>query len=298
MSSYYFVGQSPNNGPGTWTTGTFTSNVTIGGTLSVGGNATFAGITTPTPFKSGSTTVSTVDAGGMVVPAVINTTSFYVAEEFDRTTTSYFVAGTNSLNYNIAIPNGVSAAIFTPSTLGGAYVGTTTATQGGCVVAAQSINIVKSTTINYQWRFSFYVGTLSDATNPYTLVVGGMVLGNATGPGVTPFAGPYISYTHSTNSGRWVLGSATGSVQTTANSTTAVTSGWHTLTISLANGVYTYVVDGATLGTVNDTNLSTSVTNTQGASIGGIVITPTSAFTTARYAAIERCDFYVTGLSR
>lgn len=297
MSSYYFIGDTL-TGPGRWTTGTFTGNVTVGGTLGVTGISTLTGgIATAVPFKSGSTTVSTVDTAGTLVPAAINPSTYYVVEEFDRTTTGYSVAGSAGTNYNIATPNAISAAFFTTSTLGGAYVATSSSSAGGFVFAGMSQNIVKSSTINYQWRFLFYVGTLSDATNPYTLIIGGPVMGAAT-TGSLPITGPYLSYTHGTNSGRWVMGSATNTAQTTANSSVAAATGWHSLTISLANGTYTYTLDGASLGTVADANMVTTVANNQGASLGGICIIPGGAFTTARYAAIDRCDYYVTGLSR
>jgi hypothetical protein len=259
-------------------------------------------LSAPATIKSGTNVISSVDAGGLVVPAAINPSTFYVAEEFDRTSTSYSTAGTNGTNYNFAPVNTISAAIFGASNLGGAYLGTTTTAQGGYIAAGASLNIVKSSAITYQWRGMFYVGTLSDATNPYTLLVGGWIINGSATTASTPLCGPYLSYTHGANSGRWVLGSAwwngASSTQTTANSTTAVTTGWHTYTITLANGVYTYAVDGATLGTVTESSMLTTPNNNQSASIAAIAILPGGAWTTARYAAIDRADFYVTGLSR
>lgn len=371
---YLFVGQNGvNNGPGTWTNGTFTGNVTVGGTLGVTGATTLSstlaagastlaslavtagatigttlgvtgastlaavsattlntsglatlasasvtgaatvgttlgvtgissltgGVATPLSYKTGGVTVSNVDVGGFNVPASINPSTYFVAEEFDRPFATYSAFGSNGTNVNLAIPNALTAPVLGTSNISGAYVATSSTTQGGSIAAAATLNIVKSTTINYQWRLLFYVGTLSDATNPYTLLVGAYVTTNATAAAHLPVTGPYMSYTHTANAGRWVLGTATNSVRITSNTTTAVASGWHTLTITLANGVYTFVLNGASIGTVTDTNMSTSVTSAQGASIGAISIVPDgAAWTTARSALIDRSDFYVTGLSR
>lgn len=240
---------------------------------------------------------ATIDAGGYLIPAIGDPSTFYQCEDFVG------VAAGNNAGYSqigtvqVAFPG---FGFATPSTMGMIYAGTSSTTQGGYIGTVLALNIVKSTTINYQWRFIFYLQNVSTSTNRFTAYVGGIVgTSTATNTNPGPFAGPYLAYSDNLNSGDWVMGSGIANVRTTGNSSVAATTGWHNLTITLANGTYTYVLDGTSLGTVADSNMVTTTASNQAATIGGVQCIPDgSHFTTASMIALDRADIYITGLSR
>lgn len=71
--------------------------------------------------------------------------------------------------------------------------------------------------------------------------------------------GLYFEYSDNINSGNWVYKSAAGSVRTTSNSSTLVTTGYHNfqITINAAASTVSYSVDGVSLGTNITTNIPT-----------------------------------------
>jgi len=98
------------------------------------------------------------------------------------------------------------------------------------------------------------VATLSTGTNTYILY-----LGLDDGASSEPSNGVYFVYSNGLNSGNWSGKTAAGGVRTTVNSATAVTTGWHNLTITV-NAAATSVeffVDGVSIGT-SSTNIPTA----------------------------------------
>lgn len=281
---------------------TFYGNYNVTGDFAANGNATVGGNATVTGNVNagGNVTVpnATMDVFGTVIPTAINPNSYYWATEWadSQAITQFSVGGTVSTNYDLAVFN---FAIANNSTIGTAGVKTSSTTQGGRVCYPLSVGIVKSASINYRWRHIFYMPVASDATNPYTALIGSYVgVGSATSADV-PFAGPYISYTHGTNGGNWVLGSGVNNTRTTTNSSTAPSfSAWSSLEIRLANGTYTFFINGVSVGTVVDANIATSPAAGQATTLGCIEIFPGGAWTLARTVAIDRSDVYVTGLVR
>lgn len=240
----------------------------------------------------------TPDAGGFVVPPVVNPSTYYVQDDWDTdaSTADYTQVG----NVVLAAVNAVSAPLMAASTQGVGYVNTSSTTAGGRVARSAAYGIVQSASINYRWRHLFYMPVASTAANTYTAFIGSFVAIGSANASDVPFAGPYISYTHGTNSGNWVMGSAVNNTRTTANSSTAPSLGaWNRLEIRLANGVYTFLVNDVSIGTVTDANVTASQANGQCASLGGIMIIPDGTnFTTNRVLMIDRSDYYVTGLTR
>lgn len=252
----------------------------------------------PSSVPAGSTYVP--DTSGYNVPSIIDPATYYYVNDF--------VDVQNASDYNqngnvvIANFNSVTGPLALASTQGVAYVNTSSVTQGGYVCIPFSLGYVKSTVINYQWRYLFYIPLVSTSTSRYTLYVGAMwCSGTAVPASFSPAGGGYLKYSDNLNSGNWVMGSATGGgTNVTSNSTTApVFNGWSKLTITLNNGTYTYVVNGATVGTFTDTNITTAVSSGQNTSPGGIAIIPDGTnYALQRTAMLDRLDYYVTGLTR
>ncbi len=325
MSSYYFVGQSF-AGPFIGTTGTFSGNVTIGGTLAVTGASALAAVSATTGAFSGAVTLSNtaptfnstapttylqtlqnngtavarVDKGGYLVPAIANPSTYYFAYDFDVAT------GTTNFtqNGNVAIGgiNAVSAPLMAASNMGVGYANTSSTTAGG-YLSLLGYPVIASATINYQWRILFYHPAASTAANTYTSHIGACSFtGTANNTLAGAFAGPHITYSHGLNSGNWVLASSVGGTRTTTNSAVsaaAALGAWNNLLITLANGTYTYTLNNVLLGTLADANILTTVANNQSTSPCGAAIVPDGTnFTTNRVLMIDRCDYWVTGLSR
>lgn len=262
---------------------TVLGNDTVAGNFSVGGTL---GVTGPANFNK-----ATLDStGGSLVPNQINTNTYYWSDDFCVYSNGSYLASGNSNSASLNV-----LAQITTSTVGIVSAATSSVTLGGGITGGDNLALVKSSTITYRWRQLFYVSATSTATNRFTAVFGGLY-----GNGGMPSFGPYISYTDNVIAGKWLLGSAyNGSTFTTTNSNVLATTGWHALTITLVNGTYTYALDGATLGTVTDLNILTSF-NSSGtaASTFSVGILPNTAYTTPAVVAIDRADFYVTGLAR
>lgn len=278
-------------------------NAALSGTVTVSNAAPTINSTAATTYlqtwQNNGTAEVALDKGGQFVPNVINTTTYYYSNDWD-----FLNAATGLVqngNQVIGATNSVSAPLMANSTQGVGYVNTSSTTVGGYVTGPTAYNLIKSSTILYQWRILFYLPTASSSANRYTAYIGGFVgTGTANNANGGPFAGPYISYTDNGNSGNWVMGSGVNNTRTTANSSTApANAAWNTLQINLNNGVYTYLVNGVNIGTVTDANITSSPANGQAASWGGIMILPDGTnFTTNRVVMIDRSDFWVTGLTR
>lgn len=335
MASYYFIGQSVSENGGTFTNATFNGTSTFNGTANftsgvvVSGGVAVLGSTTVTALtdsgalnlsnaapvinataattnllalQNAGATVLSLDKGGNWLPPSIDPSTYYFFYDWDDNSAgaSFAQGGSNGF----AAVNGVSAPLMVASTQGVAYCQTTTTILGGYAGLPTSYGIVKSTTINYQWRVLFYMPLASTSTNRYTAYIGAFAGISAANTSNGPFAGPWISYSDNANSGLWVLGSSIGyngaGGKTTANSSTAPSfNAWNVLLITLANGTYTYTLNGSLLGTVVDGNMLTTPTVNQAANAGGIQILPDGTnFTTARTLMIDRSDYYVTGLVR
>lgn len=242
-----------------------------------------------------------VDGSGAIIPLNIDPTTYYYVNDF----VDVQVAGNYNQAGNVVVAgaNSVSAPLSIPSTVGVLYVNTSSATAGGYCCMPFSVCYVKSAVITYQWRYLFYLPAASISTNRYTAYVGGFwATGAATQAGFGVAGGPFLKYSDNVNSGNWVMGSSTnaGTLTTVNSSTAALPGAWNSAVITLANGVYTFTVNGVVLGTVADTNLTaTSPTVNQNAGAGGIAILPDGTnYTTQRTMMLDRLDFYVTGLTR
>jgi hypothetical protein len=256
----------------------FAGNVTIPGTLNVPGAA--------------------VNAAGSV-PTVVDTNMIYVREDFlGWAAGSAKFTGVGSVSSGGIGLSGGGAN--TASQAMGLNIGNASASTGGYISASTAIPVSKSATITWQWRiyFMFPTNVYSTAANRYTFYVGGY-RANTSAP-YAPTNGPYISYSDNVNSGNWLLGSATGGTLTTANSAVGAPAlaSWNALTITLVNGTYTYILNGVTLGTVTDTNITTTPASGSTSAGGAITLINGGAWTTLNYTAVNAWDLLITGLNR
>ena len=140
--------------------------------------------------------------------------------------------------------------------------------------------------------FVFKILTPSDGTNRYLLKVG---LTDIVSTDPTVNNGMYVSYSDNVNSGNWTYTCINSAVATTTNSSTAVTSGWHhlLLTINDPGTSVSFEMDGVSLGAAITTNITstmispaiiiTAISGTIGSAfIEYDMIYATQAFTTAR----------------
>jgi hypothetical protein len=248
--------------------------------------------------NSGGTSIFSVASNGNVslagkfVPNAINTATYYRFDDYD----SYI-----SLNVNFSVSGTVFAnanatgypltAINHPGLIS---IELTDASTKAYIASPINMYMVKSSTITYQWRMLFlFPSQLSTSGNRYVFNIGVFGIISA-----APAAGAYLSYTDNVNSGNWVLVSnyANGNL-TTTNTSTAVpsVSTWHNLTITLVNGVYTYILDGSTLGTVTDGNLPGGANWLAGGA--SIALFP-SSYTANTFAFLDASDTLITGLTR
>jgi hypothetical protein len=230
-------------------------------------------------------------------PAIstVNPQMYYRYDECDNYSSlsqAFSVNGTVGANTNSTPQGNITAGSNHPGTL---VVSTTSSVSGGAITGLINGFYKKSSVITWRWRVNFQMPTqVSTVSNRYVFNVGSFNY-NAT----APWAGPYISYSDNLNSGNWTLNSsfAAGTTTTVNSATAAPAAGtWHVLAITLVNGVFTYVLDGTTLGTVTDTNLPTTEGNWV-AYAGSIQLIP-SSYTSATYAFMDSYDILVTGISR
>ena len=194
-------------------------------------------------------------------------------------------------NYNSV---GAGAAQTDLNHPGAIMLQTTNVPGGGCFTGLANALMDNTNTRVHTWRMCFSMPTQASALgNRYTFAVGAFL---ATAGSLNN--GPYITYSDNVNSGKWVLNSAHGAVQITVNSTVAVPSpgSWNTLVIVGIAGVFTFTLNGVSLGTVTDTNYT--------AGIGQPVVTHGSmslcaaTFTSVTYCGMDSCDYTLTGLTR
>lgn len=285
----------------------------VNGNVEVGGVNLASGITSPAqaPYWNSTATtgsvltwqlsgngLSSVDRAGNTVPSFANPSTYYVCEEWDidGAPTDYAQNG----NVVITGVNTVNTPLQLSSSIGISYVNTSSTTAGGYVCRPLAYSIVKSTTINYQFRHLFYLPAASTALNRYSAYIGNFVVVGTANNTAVPFAGPYIAYSDNLNSGNWVLGSAVNNSRITGSSAAAVVPNtWNSLLITLNNGTYSYSLNGVSLGTLLDPGITPSPSSAQGVTLGGIMCIPDGTnFTTSRTLMIDRSDLYITGLSR
>lgn len=112
-------------------------------------------------------------------------------------------------------------------------------------------------TITLSWVIK--IENLSDVTNRYILRCG---LGDtyAIANPTDQVNGVYFEYSDDINSGDWNYKTASASSRTTGNSSTAVTTGWHnlTMTINAAASSISFTVDGVSLGAAITTDIPTA----------------------------------------
>lgn len=243
---------------------------------------------------NGDLTLNNLTTGTTPALGSVNPQMYYRYDECDNynTLSQFFsVNGSTNANTNSTPMGQVTSPSNHPGVLA---VAMTSSAAGGAITGFIDGFYKKSASITWRWRVAFQMPTVaSSAGNRYVFNVGSFNY-NAT----APWAGQYISYSDNVNSGNWVLNSSVGAgTITSANSSTAAPAAgtWHVLATTLVNGVFTYVLDGTTLGTVTDTNVTTSdnwVTYS-----GSIQIIP-SSFTTNTYAFMDSYDILVTGISR
>lgn len=261
-------------------------------------------VTAPSLTASSGGSSALYDQYGNAIPGVIDVGTFYQAYDFVETNTVY-ATGNAGANSGAMIANGTGSGTqltgLTANYPGVMYAFTSSSSAGGNAWGPNSIGITKSSVITWQWRILFMMPTLlSTAANRYTLYLGAVSFA----PGNVLQSGPFLTYTDNVNGGNWVLnsGCSTGpTTQTITSVNTAVAvpaaSTWHQLMITLVNGVYTFVLDETTLGTVTDANIVTNsfIGVSGGASIG---MYPNTAWTTLTLACVDRADLLITGLSR
>lgn len=95
-----------------------------------------------------------------------------------------------------------------------------------------------------------YLQQLSDGTDTYTLAIGLVNAGTSTTP-----IGAYFTYTHGTNSGKWVINTKQSSATATNTNTTVAATTWTRLKVVLD------ATDANADFYVNDTNVGTISTN-------------------------------------
>lgn len=127
------------------------------------------------------------------------------------------------------------------------------------------------------------IPTLSDGTETFTVRVGFGDSGSADGTDAV-----FFRYTHSVNSGQWVLVARDNGSETTSNTSSApVANTWYRMeiVINAAGTSASFYIDGAAVGSAL-TALPTGATETLGVLAGSIV---KSAGTTARTLDIDYC---------
>jgi len=170
-----------------------------------------------------------------------------------------------NIDYWENFTDGLTGSMFANSSFGG-----TSSRMSGTATIATGINLdtgtgtsnwagiinQQGTTFHYPgynlkkfiWCGRVNIPILSDATNTFTVYVG--CVGNTSGTG----GGAFFTYTHGTNSGKWVANyRSVGNVLSTLNSTVTVdTTKLHSLVIvgSVANSNYSFYVDGVSVGTI------------------------------------------------
>lgn len=110
--------------------------------------------------------------------------------------------------------------------------------------------------ITLNWVFK--IVNLSNSTNRYVFNIG---LGDTTGNFADQANGCYVKYSDNVNSGNWEFVTASSSTRTTSTSSTAVTTGWHNLQITINAGAtsVSFSMDGVSLGTAITTHIPTAV---------------------------------------
>jgi len=108
--------------------------------------------------------------------------------------------------------------------------------------------------LSVDWYFN--IANLSTVTNRYTLRIG---MGDVN-TGTDYVNGIYVEYSDNINSGNWVYKTAAASSRTPANSSTAVTTGWHHLNISVnaAASSISFTMDGVSLGAAATATIPTA----------------------------------------
>lgn len=132
-------------------------------------------------------------------------------------------------------------------------LGTTTTGFGMWKPGSNSIILLGN---NWYWRVDWIIKVvaLSDGTNTYILRSGFLDADNA-----EPTDGVYFRYTHSVNSGNWVLVARSNGTETVSNTSTAVqTSSFVRLTVIVnpAGTLAEYFINGVSVGTIA-TNIPT-----------------------------------------
>lgn len=125
------------------------------------------------------------------------------------------------------------------------------------LLSSDSINhptmILGGGAITLNWVVN--INTLSNGTNRYTFSLGmGDTINLA-----DQVNGIYLQYSDNINSGNWNIVTANASTRTTTTTSTAVTTGWHNIsvTVNAAGTSIGYLVDGVSLGTIT-TNIPTA----------------------------------------
>lgn len=93
----------------------------------------------------------------------------------------------------------------------------------------------------YEWVMM--IPTLSDGTDTYSIRIG---FGDAANTTLAPTDGAWLSYTHSANSGAWVMNTSSNSSPTTANSNNTVDTNWHRykIVVNAAGTSVAFYIDG------------------------------------------------------
>lgn len=145
-----------------------------------------------------------------------------------------------------------------------------------------NVNRIKLGGLQTVYEARIRIETLSLAAQAFTTYFG-LMDGNAAG---APTNGVYFSYTHGTNSGKWVCTTRSGSTSTTVNSNITVTANqWYKLK-AVINATGTQVQFY-----INDTLVGTSTTNIPTAAQRFVFKMEKSAGTTARTSSLDYVSF-------
>lgn len=194
-----------------------------------------------------------------------------------------------SLYLNLAAASGTASSANFAASIDAGHLGIvklqTGTTTTGYATHGSDVSLIAGGAL-IETSMCIYMPAASDGTDTYTVYFG---FGDRT-IATQPANGVYFSYTHSANSGNWILNATKASSTTPTNTSTAPTfSGWQRLRISInaAGTEATFYVNDVSVGTVASNIPNTVNTNKFGHQISILK----SAGTTDRIGYIDYVMF-------
>lgn len=263
-------------GDGTWGTPAGTGVTSVSGTTdritSTGGTtpvidiaATYAGqssIVTLGTVTTGtwSATAVAVAKGGTgattTYDAITNLTAMPASLNYGFTLIDHFLGGSTAFEMGWAANNNGGAS-GSANSVSGHYglgnVNTSSSTTGQALIRLASSNIYPGVDA-MSFFFEAQVPTLSDGTDTFTVDFG---IADIVTAASTIADGIYLTYTHGTNSGKWVINCTKDSATTSTNTNSTVDTNFHIYEIR-TNAAWTsisFYLDGAQIGSAITTNI-------------------------------------------